>query len=218
MNADTLRVVYFYFCAAITVAGALFTVSARNPIRGALGLLLSICGIAALFLSLHAEFLAAVQLIVYAGAVVVLFLFAIMLLGPAAVPPSDRATWIPRAVGTVGFTLVGIAGVWAIMVGNGSGALTKFPVVKGGEGTIEAMAHEVFGTGIVPFELSGALLIVAVVGAIAVARGRQGEGPKAHGPRTPLKVGFSVANSEAPPPAPTSAQAASSKLARQEGR
>lgn len=175
MNSETLKVVYFYVCAAISVAGALATVGAANPIRGAMGLLLTICGMAALFLSLHAEFLAAVQLIVYAGAVVVLFLFAIMLLGPAAVPPDDREGLPSRVAGAVGMVLVGAAGLWAVLAGNGSGKPGAWPVVQGGEGTVEAVAREVFGPGLVPFEISSALLIVAVVGAVAVARGKQGE-------------------------------------------
>jgi NADH-quinone oxidoreductase subunit J len=175
MNGETLRLVYFYLCAAVTVVGALCTVGATNPIRGAMGLLLTIGGIAALFLSLHAEFLAMVQLIVYAGAVVVLFLFAIMLLGPAALPPDDRETLPSRLAAAIGMILVSGAGIVCILVGDGSGKPAPFPLVKGGEGTIEAVAREVFGPGLVPFELSSALLMVAVVGAVAVARGKQGE-------------------------------------------
>lgn len=174
MSSETLKIVYFYVCAAISVAGALFTVGAMNPIRGAMGLLMTICGIAALFLSLHAEFLAAVQLIVYAGAVVVLFLFAIMLLGPAALPPSDRESLPSRVAGALGLGLLAVGGILSIVVGNGE-TPKGFPVVQGGEGTIESVAREVFGPGLVPFELSSALLIVAVVGAVAVARGKQGE-------------------------------------------
>ena len=170
---ETLKLVYFYSCAIFAVLGALATVLAANPIRGAMGLLLTIGSIAALFLSLHAEFLAAVQLIVYAGAVVVLFLFAIMLLGPAAVPPKDNDTLVTRIVGAVGAIGVGLFGITTIFVWNGE-KKPHFPVVQGGEGTIEAMARDVFGPGLVPFELSSALLIVAIVGAVAVARGRQG--------------------------------------------
>jgi NADH:ubiquinone oxidoreductase subunit 6 (subunit J) len=77
---------------ALALAGALVTVSAKNPIRGAVGLLFTIVGIAALFVRLNAEFMAAIQLIVYAGAVVVLFVVVIMLLGPdaASAPNSAR--------------------------------------------------------------------------------------------------------------------------------
>jgi NADH-quinone oxidoreductase subunit J len=171
---ETLKLVYFYSCALFAVVGALATILAANPIRGAMGLLLTICAIAALFLSLHAEFLAVVQLIVYAGAVVVLFLFAIMLLGPAAIPPKDHDTAVTRIFAAVGAVIFGAFGIGTIVVWNHAKKL-PFPPLEGGEGTIEAMAHDVFGAGLVPFELSSALLIVAIVGAVAVARGRQGE-------------------------------------------
>jgi NADH-quinone oxidoreductase subunit J len=166
---------YFWVCAAMAVAGAIFTVIAKNPIRGAMGLLMTILAIAGIYLALHAQFLAAIQLIVYAGAIVVLFLFVIMLLGPAAQPPRDRRGLGPRIAGSLGLVLVAVGGVITMMVWDGKTKVPAFPVVRGGEGSIESMAHEVFVNGIVPFELSSALLIVAVVGAVAVARGRQGE-------------------------------------------
>ena len=81
MNAGSLL---FFVCAVACLVGALSTIVAKNPIRGAVGLLTTIVGIAGLFLVLDAQFLAAIQLIVYAGAVVVLFVFVIMLLGPDA--------------------------------------------------------------------------------------------------------------------------------------
>ena len=90
---SALGYAYFYVCATLAVLGAIATIAAKNPIRGAMGLLLMILSIAGLFLALHAQFLAAIQLIVYAGAIVVLFLFVIMLLGPSASTPlgSPRA-------------------------------------------------------------------------------------------------------------------------------
>ncbi|HEY3496345.1 MAG TPA: NADH-quinone oxidoreductase subunit J, partial [Polyangiaceae bacterium] len=75
---------FFLLMSALSLAGAIVTVAARSPIRSAVGLLVTIVGIAGLFLKLSAEFMAAIQLIVYAGAVVVLFVFVIMLLGPDA--------------------------------------------------------------------------------------------------------------------------------------
>src|SRR6516164_1500619 len=101
--------VYFWILAALVVIGGVATVSAKNPIRGAMGLLLTILSIAGLFLALHAQFLAAIQLIVYAGAIVVLFLFVIMLLGPSASTPRDRRGVAVRVLGGGGFGLVGLA-------------------------------------------------------------------------------------------------------------
>src|SRR5271155_2746208 len=105
--------VYFGVCALIAIAGAVATVASRNPIRGAMGLLLMIIAIAGLFLELHAQFPAAIQLIVYAGAIVVLFLFVIMLLGPSAVAPRDQRDLVAR---TVGASLFGLALATALVL------------------------------------------------------------------------------------------------------
>jgi NADH-quinone oxidoreductase subunit J len=163
---------YFYICAAVAVVGALVTITARNPIRGAMGLLTMILSVAGLFLALHAQFLAAIQVIVYAGAIVVLFLFVIMLLGPSATSPRDQKDFLTRALGASLFGLVLSLGL--VLVARGS-----HPTVMGEVATdfggVDAFGRALFADALVPFELSSALLIVAVVGALAVARGRQGE-------------------------------------------
>ena len=103
MNSTELALgqAYFWICAALAVAGAVFTVIAKNPIRGAMGLLMMIVSIAGIYLALHAQFLAAIQLIVYAGAIVVLFIFVIMLLGPDATPPHDHRGRVTRTAGGI---------------------------------------------------------------------------------------------------------------------
>lgn len=225
MSLPTIQQVYFGLCALLSVAGAIITVLARNPIRGAMGLLLAIGGMAALFLSLSAEFLAMVQLLVYAGAVVVLFLFVIMLLGPDAHTPRDKSVAVPRLVAAGGVLLVAIFGVGSLLAWNGTGKVPAFPPLTPGPGsilnaeaaieratgvapaklgTIEAMANEVYVSGLVPFEIASALLLVAVVGAVAVARGRQGEGPR----RAPGEKSVS-------PPAPIGAMASAAEAVGQ---
>src|SRR5690606_18148026 len=125
-----------------------------------------------LYLMLAAEFLATIQLLVYAGAVVILFLFVIMLLGPAAQSKRDGRPAIARYVGAAAMLLSGL-GAMALVMRTQTGALTTFGAAPKNFGTIEAIGHELFSTALVPFELSGALLLVAVVGAVAVARGKQ---------------------------------------------
>src|ERR1700757_2759902 len=110
--------VYFYVCAALALSGALAVVASKNPIRSAMGLLLLILSIAGLFLALHAQFLAAIQLIVYAGAIVVLFLFVIMLLGPSATPPHDHRGRFPRVIGGGLFAVVSIAALSLVVRGG----------------------------------------------------------------------------------------------------
>jgi NADH-quinone oxidoreductase subunit J len=170
-----LGTVYFYTCAALALVGALAVVAARNPIRSAMGLLLLILSVAGLFLALHAQFLAAIQLIVYAGAIVVLFLFVIMLLGPSAAPPSDRRGLLVRTFGGALFVLGGLGAMVAVVrAAQAAHRTMPIPALDSSFGGIDAFGSVLFSDALAPFELSSALLMVAVVGAIAVARGRQG--------------------------------------------
>ncbi len=174
MNA--LAFAFFGLSALATLVGALLTVLAVNPIRSAMALLLAIGGITGLFLGLDAQFLAAIELIVYAGAVVILFVFVIMLIGPDATPPADSKAAFSRTLGAV------VLGIFALVTGilsvRAGGGLHAFPPSRPEFGTIDSFGHELFTRGIVPFELTTALFVVAVVGAIAVARGRhRGEEP-----------------------------------------
>jgi NADH-quinone oxidoreductase subunit J len=171
-------IAFFCVMSALCLAGALVTVSAKNPIRGAVGLLVTIVGIAGLFVRLNAEFMAAIQLIVYAGAVVVLFVFVIMLLGPDA---SAAPAGVPKARASRVF-----AGLFMVAVCGAGGGLflsmrprpTRILPLAPEYGTVEVVGRELFTKAIVPFELATALLIVAVVGAIAVARSRHRPKPR----------------------------------------
>lgn len=162
---------FFVLSAVLTFGGGLFTVASRRPIRSAMGLLTCILGIAGCYLLLSAEFLAAVQLIVYAGAVVVLFIFVVMLIGSAATSPPDAGSAVPRYLGA-GVFLAASIGAASLIVRLASERLRDLPELPEGYGSIESLGRELFTEKIVPFELTGALLLVAVVGAMAVARGK----------------------------------------------
>ncbi len=165
--------VFFALCSIAALVGALATVLARNPIRGAMGLLLTIVGIAGLFLKLNAQFLAAIQLIVYAGAVVVLFVFVIMLLGPdagAAEQKSEAKAKLSRALAGVLMGLISL--ITLVLVLRSADKPQRFGFVGEQHGSVELVGQQIFTKAVVPFELASALLIVAVVGAIAVARSR----------------------------------------------
>jgi NADH-quinone oxidoreductase subunit J len=167
---------YFYICAVTAIAGALFTVGAKNPIRGAMGLLLLILSIAGLFMALHAQFLAAVQLIVYAGAIVVLFLFVIMLLGPSATAPHDERGLYTRVFGGGLFAMAALGLIYMVVRGAKAVPFEPYGVLGPTAedfGGIDAFGRVLFSDGLAPFELSSALLMVAVIGAVAVARGNQ---------------------------------------------
>ena len=164
--------ILFAVCSIVALVGAVITIGARNPIRGAIGLLATIAGIAGLFLRLNAQFMAAIQLIVYAGAVVVLFVFVIMLLGPdaGAAPAGIPKARLSRAVAGILLALLALIG-GALVLGAG-GKPTAFAPVSPEHGSVAAVGQLLFGKGLVPFELATALLIVAVVGAIAVAKSK----------------------------------------------
>lgn len=178
------------FCTAIAIGTAVATVSLRNPLRAAVALLFHIIALAGLFLTLNAHLLAAIQLLVYAGAVVVLFVFVIMLIGPSATTPRGgvrgllvRTTSVAlMALVTVGlaFTLIDVSAPFV--------AVPICPPGAGAEcqqfGGVEGLGRAIYVDSLVPFELVGVLLLVAIVGAIAVARGRSaGEVEEARGRR-----------------------------------
>ena len=190
MNGTELFVgqAYFYVCAAIAIAGALFTIMAKNPIRGAMGLLMMILSIAGIYLALHAQFLAAIQLIVYAGAIVVLFIFVIMLLGPDATAPHDKRGQISRTISGVAFGAAGLAAMSLIVrtsppIPQGAKRLLNSP--PNDFGSVEAFGRILFTDALVPFELSSALLMVAIIGAVAVARGYHKSDGARREPREP---------------------------------
>ena len=174
---SSLGVIFFAACAAIAVLSAFGTISSRTPIRSAMSLLAHILSLAALYVSLYAQLLAAMQLIVYAGAVVVLFVFVIMLIGPTEEPRSLSIEGLtPRMLGLILMAAVGVT------VASGVGHIkTEAPVIEGCPegvvecaqfGGVEGVAKVLYKDAAVPFELVSILLLVAIIGAIAVARGR----------------------------------------------
>jgi len=169
-------VALFLACAGVAIFMAGATIISKSPLRSALALLGNIVALAGIFLTLHAHLLAALQLIVYAGAIVVLFVFVIMLIGPSASAPKVDRQRLVRSVGAVlmGVLTLGIvAFVYAIDAGRVPipGCLPR-TAECGQFGGVEALGTALFTEAAVPFELVGVLLLVAIVGALAVARGR----------------------------------------------
>jgi NADH-quinone oxidoreductase subunit J len=161
----------FAVAAAIVLAGAIGVVAARNPVHSALMLVMTLFGIAVLFVLQRANFLAAVQVIVYAGAIVVLFLFVIMFLGVdreenIAIEPlrGQRPLAIGLVLlGTTGLLLLGEVGHWTTGAPHTSGLDT-------GQANVNLLGRSVYTTYLFPFEATAALLIIAVVGAVVLAR------------------------------------------------
>ncbi len=163
----------FWAFAGAAVGGALFVVTRRNLIAAVMGMVGSFLGIAAIYMMLYAHFLAVVQMLVYAGAIMVLFVFVIMILNR----PEDEPV---APTGRAGYVIGGVAIVY--LVGRLIMMLMKVraPVTSMGApgktaeghdwGTVKAVGTDLFGPGLFPFEAVSVLLLVAVVGAIAVAR------------------------------------------------
>ncbi len=162
------ELVAFGFFAALAVVSALATVTLRNPIRNAVGLFVHVISLAGLYITLAAHFLVAVQLIVYVGAVVVLFVFVIMLLGPGSQTASDATGRVPRVLGAAAVVSLGL-----VLAGNVYRLAPPRPARTADFGTLRHVGEHLFGPAVLPFEIASVLLTAAMVGAFAVARAHQ---------------------------------------------
>jgi NADH-quinone oxidoreductase subunit J len=169
----------FVVASVIVLAGGLGVVMARNPVHSALMLIQTLFGVAVLFVAQQADFLAAVQVIVYAGAIVVLFLFVIMLLGvdreenvAAEQLRGQRPTAVLLAViGLAELLLLARSNSWA------TGAVSVVGPANGPGTNVEKLGRSLFSFYLMPFEVTSVLLVIAVVGAVVLAR-RSGHVPE----------------------------------------
>jgi NADH-quinone oxidoreductase subunit J len=169
MLMDTIL---FYIFAALVLGGAVLTITRRNAVHSAIALITSLLGVAGLYLLQQAEFLFAVQIILYVGGIMVLFLFVIMLvnLDEAARERQFNRQWLAglAAVAVVGaeiayFFYRGKAAFHIAEVGAKSPA---------GAGNTEALADALFSEYLLPFEIVSVLLLVAIVGSVVMAKKR----------------------------------------------
>jgi len=170
----------FAIAAVICVVGALGVVLSTHPVHSALMLVMTLFGVAVLFVEENAQFLAVVQVIVYAGAIVVLFLFVIMLLGidrteAIAADPlkGQRAVALLLGLLVLAEVILLARGHWPAGAHSTAGTLNQ-----GTTPNVNILGTSVFTTFLLPFELTSALLVIAVVGAVVLARRprRLGEG------------------------------------------
>ena len=165
-----MELIVFVLASAMVLSGAIGVVLFKNPVHAALGLVLTLFGVAVHFVSMEAHFLAAVQVIVYAGAIVVLFLFVIMLLGvDRAEDLSIEPLKLQRPVAIV----LG-AGVTVLVAGavvRGADTLGSESVASApGDSNIRALARSLYSDHVLAFELTSVLLIVAVAGTVVLTR------------------------------------------------
>jgi NADH-quinone oxidoreductase subunit J len=162
---------FFLLVALTAIFSASMVVILRQAVHSALFLVLTLFCVAILFLSLGAEFLAAVQVLVYAGAIMVLFLFVITLLNPLAAESPDRLRNQSLVGGALAMVL--LIELWLVVQ---SGALSVLPAtappLQVGVDNVQQLGLALFSTYIIPFEATSILLLVAMVGAVVLARGR----------------------------------------------
>jgi len=163
--------VVFVVAGAAVLAGALGVILATHPVHSALMLVLTLFGVAVLFVAQQAHFLAAVQVIVYAGAIVVLFLFVIMLLGVDRSEnirsdplPGQRPIAYLSGIGVIAAIFLLARTAWV------SGAESVAGAADGPGTNVEKLAGSLFTRYLLAFEMTSVLLVIAVVGAVVLAR------------------------------------------------
>ena len=165
----------FMFFAALTLGAALLLVLSRNAVTSAMGMILALVGVAAEFFLLDAYFLGVLQVLVYAGAVMVLFLFIIMLLNTD--DPEDSYPWKTAAIGLAAFFLLGAGVLWLF---HWSGAVPQTLAgptppelsINPAEFTTSAKSFGrlLYSKYLLPLEIAGFLLLVALVGVVSLSK------------------------------------------------
>jgi NADH-quinone oxidoreductase subunit J len=162
--------VIFLGLAALAVVAAFNVILQRNPIYSAIGLIVVLCCLAALFLLLYAQFIAAIQIIVYAGAIMVLFVFVIMLLNiREEESKTDRQKYLKWLAAPLFLAL--LAEVFAaIRIVDTAPVTGSLPASPTSLGTVESIAVAMFTRYVLPFEAVSVLILMAIVGALLLAR------------------------------------------------
>ena len=161
--------VFFLYCAVMILGSGILAISLRNPVHALLMVLVLFFHMAGVYLTLEAEFLAAVQVIVYAGAILVLYLFVLFLVSlreEIRVDPFVNSCWIGRILAAgLAMTLVGILPVFTL------GTKGEWTAARVRELTHTlAMGREMYTSSLLPFEIAGLILLVAVIGGLALAK------------------------------------------------
>lgn len=168
--------IVFWVFAGLAVVGAVFCITRRNPVASALWLVVTLFALAALYVLLDAQFIAALQVLVYAGAIMVLFLFVIMLLNLGRVGPGGPTDLKGPVWLALGAVLAGMLLLQLRVLGTaGLPAGTTLPegamaALQQQQGMVGVVARPLFNEYLVPFEITSILLLAAIVGAVVLAK------------------------------------------------
>jgi NADH-quinone oxidoreductase subunit J len=169
----TLDEFFFYAFALLTLGGGIVTITRRNAVQSAIALIVSLMGVAGLYLMQQAEFLFAVQIVLYIGGIMVLFLFVIMLVNldeASRQRQFNRQWWLAIAC------IVAVAAEMAYVYSKGTAAFPwTSPAQSTGPGNTELIADVLFSEYLLPFEIASVLLLVAVVGSVFMAKKKGAE-------------------------------------------
>ncbi len=163
-----LEVILFALLALIMVVAAILMITARNAVHSALFLVVVMAALSIFFLGLWAPFIAMVQVAVYAGAIMVLFLFVIMLLGAEKTGVYMMLSWqLPVAIGLAA-VVVGLGAF--LLLNNPVTEVVNLPTAEITQGTAETIGQALYSTWVFPFEAVSFLLLVAMIGAVVMTR------------------------------------------------
>ena len=165
-----IEIILFIILGLIAVVSSLVMITRKNPVISAVFLVLNFFSLAGLYLLLNAQFIAVVQVIVYAGAIMVLFLFVLMLLNtsPDSAIMHDKKPVKWFAIFVASFVFIQLA--YIIFWGKPSRNLTPNEALSVNAGTIETIGRELYTNYIVPFEVAGFLLLATSIGALVLAK------------------------------------------------
>jgi NADH-quinone oxidoreductase subunit J len=171
----------FFGFAALLVVTSLMVVLHKNPVTSALFLVLAFCSLAGIYLMLRAEFLGMVQIVVYAGAIMVLFLFVIMYLNLQHDVETGLQIAVRRGIGWFVGALLLLVGTVLMKRGWALGPANEL-LPDAEQGNVVAIGRALYSRYLFPFEITSILLLVAMVGVIVIARGRSGRPSGRTGP------------------------------------
>jgi NADH-quinone oxidoreductase subunit J len=161
-----LHLALFIIFGGICVGGAINLLAQKHPINSALSLVVVMGSLAGLYLLLGAEFLAAIQVIVYAGAIMVLFVFVIMLLN-AGEEEHTRGSRIALLFGVPGMLVLAVLTTWMALKSQPSTQSVSVGSLYGGA---KEIGHLLFNDFLLPFEITSVLILIAIMGAVVLAR------------------------------------------------
>lgn len=163
--------VVFVLLGGGAIAGALFTITRRNPITAVMSLVATFFAIAGIYATLWAHFLAVIQVLVYAGAIMVLFIFVVMILNREEIAPVSFRGIVTRALGVLAGGYVVLVAARVVLRGRATELLHGRVAAPGpGYGTVATVGRSLFTEFVFPFEAISLLLLVAIVGGVIVSR------------------------------------------------